>query len=495
MLSLTSAKIIMGDKNTATISGTGTRSITSSNGTTLGGSGSIGVRAMSFGSQATSGIRSFGNYTKRRYPSKSIRNNYSFGKSTRIRERTCTNTGVVYNLTEGQIAQYYDETGQLKQAIGLNETTARVEDIITSETELTLVNKTLENVIITGQSTYDTGVSNQESIVGSHHITTTNNTATTLYTRDIEDDSNYLVEYTIIGQSVGDKGTWKGSGLVTSTSATITNTTYIAPSHDGWNVTLGISSGTFSLQVTGKLLERVYWTGTVRVTRSNLNEDLNSVTFDDNGYLTIAADIDLKIDSTTSGSFSISAMFIPTIAQTSVILCKEVLGVTGSSGVTLQMISDLTVRLMIFSGTTTQEFISDEKLTLNSLNYIVWTKSGSTIKFYLNNGSPQSYTQTFSPALGAIEYNIWRIGADQSSNYAKGIIRSVAIYSDALSETEVEEVAEYMGDPTSTSITSGNILAYWPLDETESTSGFADDSGNGHTAIEVGTLTFVATNY
>ena len=433
--------------------------------------------------------RSFGRARSNHKLQKRLGKNFTFGKSTRYRER-CGTSGINYNIQPGDIAQYYDVNGQLKQAIGYNEVSAYVEDLLTATTEITLYNKTLENGIMTGEVTYDTGTDNQEAVIGAHHITTTNNTATALFSTELEDDSNYIVEYSIVGQSSGYSGTWTGQGVVTSSAATITKTTHKEPSHDGWAVSLDVSSGTFTINVTGQLLERVYWTAMVRMIRSTLNADVNSIVFSDNNYCQISADSDLKIDTTTSGNFSLSAIVIPYTAQKSIILCKEVSGITGSSRVTVEMESDRTVRLKIFTGSTTQTFITDGTLTLDKINHIVWTKSGTDINFYLNNGTPQNYTQTINPSLGGTEYDDWRIGADQSSNYANGIIRAVSICDVELSAAQVEEVASAMGDPSDTSITTANILAYWPLDETESASGFADESGNGHTAVEVGTLTF-----
>ena len=437
----------------------------------------------------TGETRFFGKQKANHKLRKRLGRNFTFGKSSRYRERCGTN-GITYNIQPGDIAQYYDVNGNLKQAIGYNEVSAYVEDLLTATTEITLINKTMENVIMTGEVTYDAGTDNQESVVGAHHVTTTNADATALFTKELEDDSNYIVEYSIIGQSSGYSGTWTGQGVVTGTDATVTKTTYKEPNHDGWSVSLDVSSGTFTINVTGQLLERVYWTAMVRIIRSTLNEDVNSIVFDENNYCQVNADSDLKIDTTTSGNFSLSAIVIPYTAQKSIIMCKEVSGLSGSSRMTVEMESDRTIRLKIFTGSTTQVFITDDKLTLNKINHVVWTKSGTDINCYLNNATPQNYTQSINPSLGGTEYDAWRIGADQSSNYANGIIRAVSIYNTELSAAQVEEVASAMGDPTDTSIATANILAYWPLDETESASGFADETGNGHTAIEVGTLTF-----
>lgn len=438
--------------------------------------------------QQTTQSRAFKKSQKKRRKMKNV----TFGQSRRFRlqPRSCGQSSINYAIQPGDIAQYYDVNGNLKQAIGYNEVSAYVEDLLTATTEITLINKTVENVIMTGEATYDAGTDNQEAIVGAHHVTTTNDTATALYTKELEDDSNYIVEYSIVAQSSGYKGTWTGQGIVTGTEATITKTTHKEPSHDGWSVSLDVSSGTFTINVTGQLLERVYWTAMVRMIRSTLNADVNSVVFSDNNYCLVSADSDLKVDTTTSGDFSLSAIVIPYTAQKSVILCKEVSGLSGSSRVTVEMEVDRTVRLKIFTGSTTQTFITNGQLTLNKINHIVWTKSGTDINCYLNNGTPQNYTQTINPSLGATEYDAWRIGADQSGNYANGIIRAVSIFDAELSASQVEEIASAMGDPTGTSVSAANILAYWPLDETESTSGFADESGNSHTAVEVGTLTF-----
>ncbi len=433
---------------------------------------------------------------------KKLGKNFTFGKArSHQQSRDCCvgdedgDSYLAYNVAPGDIAQYYDVNGNLKQAIGYNEVYTYVEDLLTATNTITLINKTVENTIMTGITTYKTDAANQEATEAAYNVTTTNDITTTLYTHTIADGSNYMVEYSVIGQSNDYVGTWKSHGLVTSSAATLTNTIEKNPDHGEWNVNVDVSSGIFTINVTGKLLERVYWTAMVRFIRTTLTEDVPAVVFSDNNYLTIASDSNLKVNTGTSGNFSISAMFIPYTSQKSVILCKEVSGLSGSSRLTIEMESDRSVRLKIFTGSSTQTFISDEYLSLNKLNYIVWTKSGTDILFYLNNGTPQSYTQSINPSLGSTEYNDWRIGADQSGNFADGIIRSVSIYNTTLTTTQIEEVAQDMGNPTDTSISSSNILGYWPLDETSSALGFADESGNVNTAVEVGTLTYDSTSF
>ncbi len=367
----------------------------------------------------------------------------------------------------------------------------------------TLANKTMKNPKLSGEYQMLGGETGQDVYSGAYSLGTTNAEESILFSREIETDAIYVLEYTINAKSLDGNGLWTGTAVVSSTETNLRTTMNKPPSSHNWSINFDVSSEIFTINVTGSIFENIKWTGYIRLIKANNVKEIASIQFAEDSYVSIVQknEPEFTVDTTTTGNFSLSSCYVSSDAIKSVILHQVSSGETGSCEITMVVESDGTVSLTFSEeGDSSQTFTSTGTITLGRMNLLVWTKSGTSVKFYLNTNSVESFTQTLNPSEGANEYNSWRIGADSSDNYAAdAIIRNVAVYDVTLSSAEVTALIKAYGDPSEINLAeddidlvSTDILVFVKLADSR-INGFIESSGNDNigSITEVGALEFI----
>lgn len=117
--------------------------------------------------------------------------------------------------------------------------------------------------------------------------------------------------------------------------------------------------------------------------------------------------------------------------------------------------------------------------TSGSWNYLVGTKSGATLKLYLNGSEVAS---TASATIGVLTFDQISIGSlnrTTNINFWDGNLANVAIWNRALSSDEINSVMWKSYEALSGAESNG-LQAWYSLDDISGTS-VPDSSGNGNT--------------
>lgn len=157
------------------------------------------------------------------------------------------------------------------------------------------------------------------------------------------------------------------------------------------------------------------------------------------------------------------------------------------------------VACQIHNGTSWQAgATSSEAISLNQWYYTVCTYDGVNIKVYLDSIEKASLAETNDVANTT---NVWQFGNDASGTYNdfQGFLDEVKIYPYARTAAEIKQdyVAGLAGIKSKHGISaafgsvsekwmSDGLVGYWTLDETATTSGAYDSSGNGNTGTFYG---------
>jgi len=131
------------------------------------------------------------------------------------------------------------------------------------------------------------------------------------------------------------------------------------------------------------------------------------------------------------------------------------------------------------SGTPYERFVSGTALSLDRWHHVVITRSGTTLRWYVDGLLTNTGTSTLFPSSSDLPLQI----GDGYTNGFSGWIDEVAVYGRALSAAEVSSHYEAINDPTAygTSVISDEPIAFWRLDEIAGTIA-VDQMGNWHGA-------------
>lgn len=134
-----------------------------------------------------------------------------------------------------------------------------------------------------------------------------------------------------------------------------------------------------------------------------------------------------------------------------------------------------------------------QAISISTWAHVVLTYDGSTVRCYVNGGTPQTVAST---GTGSGVTSKFTIGADNSSGgtdqfFWDGMVDEVGVWNVALTQDEINKIYNAgRGNAyplTDNLLTSG--FAYWKFDES---SGNASDSVGSNTATNVGTATYAA---
>ena len=198
-----------------------------------------------------------------------------------------------------------------------------------------------------------------------------------------------------------------------------------------------------------------------------------------NDYLAIGSNSKLEF----TGSFSLSAWVKPDLNKTQYVIDTSTSGSIGN-GYMLRCNSNGTVRFWSYSANASLD--STATISTSSWNHLVAVKDGSTLRLYINAGTPATRTDT---SFNTSNTTNLRIGnSSVLGGYFNGLIDEVSMYNYALTGANVSSIYN-SGSPDD--LSSFTPIAHWRMgdnnDGTGSTvtdntiTGGADAAVNGAT--------------
>lgn len=184
-----------------------------------------------------------------------------------------------------------------------------------------------------------------------------------------------------------------------------------------------------------------------------------------NDYLAIGSTSKLEF----TGSFSLSAWVKPDLNKTQYVIDTSTNSATGN-GYMLRCNSNGTVRFWSYSASASLD--STATVSTSSWNHLVAVKDGSSLRLYINAGTPATGTDS---SFNTSNTSNLRIGSSNLfGGYFNGLIDEVSMYNYALTGSQVSSIYN-SGSPDS--LAAFSPVAHWRMGD--------NDGGTGSTVTDV----------
>ena len=202
-----------------------------------------------------------------------------------------------------------------------------------------------------------------------------------------------------------------------------------------------------------------------------------------NDYLGIGSTSKLEFTS----SFSLSAWVKPDLNKTQYVIDTST-DVSSSNGYMLRCNSNGTVRFWSYSANGFLD--STATVSTSSWNHLVAVKEGSTLRLYINAGTPVTRTDG---GFAASDTTNLRIGnSSLFGGYFNGLIDEVSMYNYALTSANVSSI---YNSGTPNDLTSFTPIAHWRMGDNDGGTGsqITDVSPSGGAIATINGATFSTT--
>lgn len=202
-----------------------------------------------------------------------------------------------------------------------------------------------------------------------------------------------------------------------------------------------------------------------------------------NDYLAIGSTSKLEF----TGSFSLSAWIKPDLNKTQYVIDTNSDGGTGN-GYMVRCESNGTVKFWSYSAS--YLLTSTATVSTSSWNHLVAVKEGSTLRLYINAGTPVTRTDG---GFAASDTTNLRIGnSSLFGGYFNGLIDEVSMYNYALTSANVSSI---YNSGTPNDLTSFTPIAHWRMGDNDGGTGsqITDVSPSGGAIATINGATFSTT--